>query len=425
MINKHNLSLMDLARLSTAILSMTLLNVTAFANEETRIWSRIGPEGADISQLLISSSHPNTLYAATTPSSYYSSSHDYLLKSLNGGDSWVTLPWQGKALSTELIVANRTHQHYSSYIYNSPRKDHTLALDLLDPDTVFTSLSGFLLKTNDGGINWRPVGADINLDSASFFKANPLIIPSLITLTSPDNEIASSEDSGEHWVLSNNKIKTTAQQTIMPSRRYPDGESSVQLLTIDPKNSAILYGYSTLRNIGALANAPVLLYKSVDQGENWQNITPLGYQYLGEKLVFDPDNSNVLFSIFAKIEADSFVSMINEDIVMRSDNGGTGWQALSVPSKGSTTYSVTQVYLDSSDKNILYANIKPAGEDSVVDIKAIAKSVNSGESWEIIDISPYFPGNLVINPNNNQKLLMTSKQGILRSDNGGQNCDAK
>ncbi len=47
--------------------------------------------------------------------------------------------------------------------------------------------------------------ADINLDSASFFKANPLITPSLITLTSPDTEIASSKDGGEHWVLSNNK----------------------------------------------------------------------------------------------------------------------------------------------------------------------------------------------------------------------------
>jgi D-alanyl-D-alanine carboxypeptidase len=83
---------MDFTKLSTAILCILLLSVTAHANEESRIWSRIGPEGADISQLIISSSQPNTLYAATTPSSYYSSSHDYLLKSLKGGDSWVTLP---------------------------------------------------------------------------------------------------------------------------------------------------------------------------------------------------------------------------------------------------------------------------------------------------------------------------------------------
>lgn len=411
---------MEITKLSTAILWISLLSVTAHANEESRIWSRIGPEGADISQLVISPSHPNTLYAATKPSSYYSSSHDYLLKSLNGGDSWITLPWQGKALSTESIVANRTHQQYSSYIDKSPQKDQTLVIDLIDPDTVFTSLSGFLLKTSDGGVNWHSVGADINLDSASFFIANPLISSPLHTLTSPDNQIASSNDSGEHWKLSNNRIKTTAQQTIKPSRKYPDGESSVQLLTIDPKNSAILYGYSTLRNIGALANASVLLYKSVD-GENWHNITPSGYQYLGGKLVFDPDNSNTLFSIFAKTEADSFVSTADEDVIMRSDNGGTSWQALSVPSEDSITYDVTQVYLDFSDKNTLYANIKPRDEDSIVDIKAIAKSVDSGESWEIIDISPYFPGNLAIDPSNNQKLLMTSKQGVLRSGDGGQN----
>ncbi len=421
MINKYNLSLIDFTKLSIAILCIPLLSVTAHANEGTRFWSRIGPEGADISQLVISSSHPNTLYAATIPSSYYSSSQDYLLKSLNGGDSWVTLPWQGKAFSTDIIVANRTHQQYSSYIYESPWKNHTLGIDLLDPDTVFTSLSGFLLKTNDGGISWHPVGADINLDSAAFFIANPLISSSLNTLVAPDNEIARSDDGGEHWVLNNNKIKTTAQQTIKPSRSYPDGESTVQLLTIDPKNSAILYGYSTLRSIGAIANAPVLLYKSVDLGQNWQNITPIGYQYLGGKLVFNPDNSNELFSIFAKTEADSFVSTVDENIVMRSDNGGTSWQALSVPAKDSTTYDVTQVYLDASDKNTLYANIKPADEDSVENIKAIAKSINSGESWEIIDISPYFSGNLVIDPSNNQKLLMASKQGVLCSDNGGQN----
>lgn len=421
MSEKHSLCLMNLKQLTIAILCVPCFSFAIQANGEIQTWSRIGPEGADINQILISPSHPNTLYAATSPSSYYSSSNESILKSLNGGESWVTLPWQGKGLDTDLIVANREHQRYSSFFYKPSWQGRSLIIHSSDPDTVFTSLSGFLLKTNDSGMSWRSVGRGINLDSRSFFSANTFINASLSALVSPDNTIASSDDGGEQWVLSKKTIKTDIQQVIESSPRYPEGESNIVLLNLTPENSTVLYGYTTLRHRSALATAPVLLYKSINNGENWLNITPEGYRYLGSRLAFDSDNSDIMFSIFAKTEIDSFITIVDEGLAMRSDNGGKSWQALNVPTTDTTQYDVTRIYLDPKDKNTLYANIKPEDEESVGGVKTIAKSVNSGETWDIIDISPYFPGSIVIDPVNNKKLFMSSKQGVLRSENGGQN----
>ncbi|WP_428353000.1 VPS10 domain-containing protein [Methyloprofundus sp.] len=421
MIKTLNICLKDVKKLSTLILYLPFLSIIPQANAEDRTWSRIGPEGAIINQLVINPSQANTLYAATQSSSFYSSSNEYILKSLNGGDSWVTLPWQGKALSTNAILAKRTHQKYSAYFYTPPSQGRTLAVDANNANIAFTSLSGFLLKTSDSGMNWRPVGRDIDLDSSSFFLMNTQGNPSFNALTSPNNEIANSEDGGEHWQLSKQSMNTTVQQTIAPSSRFPEGESTIQLLNAAPDNNTVLYGYTTLRHRSALAAAPALLYKSIDKGENWLNITPAGYQYLGAQLVFDPDNSDILFSIFAKSEDDSFANTVGEDLVMRSEDGGTSWLALSTPATDTTNYDVLQVYLDPSDKNTLYANIKAVTENSFEATKAIAKSIDLGKSWEIIDTSPFIPGSIVIDPVNNNKLLMAGKQGILRSDDGGQN----
>lgn len=419
MIEKHNLYLMDLKQLAIVMLCMPLLSITVHADEQMRIWSRLGPEGANINQVVISPSHPNTLYAATNPSSYYSSSNEFILKSLNGGDSWVTLPWQGKAYNANDIVASRSHQNYSSFFYTPPWQGRTLAVDSNNPNIVFTSLSGFILKTSDSGMSWRAIGADINLDSASFFLMNKSIGSSLNALVSHNNKLANTAD-GEHWVVSNKSINTSIQQSIEPTPPYPKGESNIQLLSADPENSTILYGYTTLRQRSALAPAPVLLYKSIDRGESWLNITPSGYRYLGGDLVFDADTHLTFFSIFAKTEEDSFVNTVDENLVMRTDDGGSSWQALSVPTANTTKYNVTHVYLDPIEKNTLYANLSLEKETSPGEVKAIAKSIDLGKSWNIIDIAPYFPGTLVINPKNNKKLLMASKQGVLRSDNGGQ-----
>ncbi|WP_428356141.1 WD40/YVTN/BNR-like repeat-containing protein [Methyloprofundus sp.] len=48
-----------------------------------------------------------------------------------------------------------------------------------------------------------------------------------------------------------------------------------------------------------------------------------------------------------------------------------------------------------------------------------AKSYDSGDSWEVIDVAPYVLSDLVINRHNNQQLLMAYGEGVLRSENGG------
>lgn len=422
MIKIHSSRFMDLRRLSITLLCTPLFSLALYADatEKTRMWSRIGPEGANINQLVFSPSQPDILYAATSPSSYYTSSNEFILKSLNGGDSWVTLPWPGKALSIQNLVANRKHQSYSSFFHSQPWKGRTLAIDASNPDIVYTSLSGFLIKTTNSGMSWHTTGTEIDINSHSFFILNNSVNATVNALVLSDNDLASSDDSG-HWQLSNTRINTQIQQTVLPSIRYLKGESNIQLIRTAPDNSNIMYGYTTLRHRSALAPLPVLLYKSTDQGNSWLNITPAGYRYIGNDLVFATDDTQQIFSIFAKTESNTFDAIIDEGLILHSVDGGENWQALSVPATGKTEYDVTGIFLDPIENNTLYANISPNAESTEEEINAIAKSVNLGKSWDIIDISPYSSGNISIDPQNNQKLLMLSKQGILRSSDGGKN----
>ena len=103
-----------------------------------------------------------------------------------------------------------------------------------------------------------------------------------------------------------------------------------------------------------------------------------------------------------------------------SDNGGIDWQALGTPSESSVDFNLFKIYLDPADAQILYANVYTANRDnSSAYPNRIAKSYDAGSTWQVIDVSPYQPGKIVVNAQNNQQLLMTSGQGVLRSENGG------
>ena len=78
------------------------------------------------------------------------------------------------------------------------------------------------------------------------------------------------------------------------------------------------------------------------------------------------------------------------------------------------------MYLDPTDSRVFYVNLSTANNAGGIKHQTrLAKSHNSGQTWQVINVSPYVPGEIMINRHNNQRLLMAYGKGVLRSENGG------
>lgn len=151
-----------------------------------------------------------------------------------------------------------------------------------------------------------------------------------------------------------------------------------------------------------------MLFKSVDGGLNWINIKVPESKYRGN-FMMSPENSEVLYASFSFLSAGG-------DKVLISQNAGIDWALLATPSENAVEFDITRLYLDPTDSRIFYANLSTANNEYQT---RLAKSHNSGETWQVTNVSPYVPGEIMINRHNNQQLLMAYGKGVLRSENGG------
>lgn len=364
---------------------------TIVAEESTHVWGRIGPQGGGIDFFIESPNHPDTIYTVT--SSSISSTAEQYLKSNNAGASWVTIPFTrnlGKFPIQGLAI--------------SASNPHTLFATSYDQ--TFSPAIGVLLKSTDAGVNWYQIAENISdIDSFSFISLNPVPDQSLQILMRKDDfqelGMAVSDDDGEKWVLTDKKISLI-------------NGNQASLIARDHANPDILYG-SYYEGLGRTVSYTGL-YKSINGGGNWSKISPSDFRIFN--LIISSDNSNKLYAQFLQESPYKLLYML-------SVNGGLSWEPLGdVPSDNSIDFAISNIFVDPSNSNILYASLFPEDRDFFEDprFQRIAKSIDLGKSWKVIDISPYRVQSISINSGNNQKLLMaTQSRGVISSEDGGLN----
>ena len=207
-----------------------------------------------------------------------------ILKSTNGGTTWIT---------TGL-----------SYNANQEKTVNKVIINPNNTDSLYAVTNSNILISTDAGINWITVGA-IGRWRDIEFKPNNSNVIYAAKQSSGSSNIYRSSDGGLNWVVINNGITG--------SRYRP-------LIAVTPDNPEVIYALFSSSDYSFHG-----IYKSSDSGDNWaiqsDNPNILGRETDGSgaggqswydlSLGVSTNNENLIY-----------VGGIN---IWRSDNGGVNW----------------------------------------------------------------------------------------------------
>lgn len=263
------------------------------------------------------------------------------------------------------------------------------------------------------------------------FLATSLVAFPFSCFSGKDGGIFKSTDRGENW-----------QQKTEISKRQNLASTDILNVTIDPKDSSIVYAGS--RGAG--------LYKTMDGGETWYPLEDAN-QVLDKRanvydVAIDPGNN-------ANIYLGTYQNRLGR--VFRSSDAGKSWEE--VYRVAQEKYAVFAVEVDSYDPSVVYVGTAEGGllkstdygknwkvinwfNDVITDIKvnphdtrtvyvstyegAIYKTNDKGQNWQKLEMQGSFPEMqnmqvLIMDKKNPNVLYCGSESGLLKTSDGGQN----
>ena len=276
-----------------------------------------------------------------------------------------------------------------------------LAVDPQNPATVYAGAGsppynrgsiGGLFKSTDGGRSWRT--ADTGL---SLYDGFPRVLAMAIDPWRPTTLYASvfeggifkSSDGGESWRAMNRGLTDIYQLAV---------------LAIDPVTPTTLYTAS--------GNA---FFKTTDGGENWSSVaTGMPPSTTVRTLAIDPTSPTTLYA---------GTSLYWYGEVFKSMDGGSTWASMSdgLPSNSAQALSwfVSHLVLDPAAPGTLYAVISTYTVPGRIGL--LFKSTDGGGHWAVAGAAPSaYVSALMIDPRASSRVYAGSRgDGIFMSTDGG------
>ncbi|MEZ4907901.1 MAG: glycosyl hydrolase [Saprospiraceae bacterium] len=192
------------------------------------------------------------------------------------------------------------------------------------------------------------------------------------------------ENKSEYYVATaaGGAWKTTNNGTTYEPVFDDYGSYSLGCITMDPKNSNIIWigtGENTSQRSVSYGDG---VYKSLDGGKNWTNMG-LKESYQIGKILVHPENSNIVF-----VAAEGSVwSKGGDRGLYKSTDGGTTWERILFVSDYT---GVTDVLIDPVDNNIMYASAEQRMRRNQTRIgggpeSSFWKSTDGGTTWRKIE----------------------------------------
>lgn len=220
--------------------------------------------------------------------------------------------------------------------------------------------------------------------------------------------------SGGVWKTNNHGI---SYQSIFDGQ----GSYSIGCVSIDPNNSKVIWVGSGENNNQRSVAYGDGLYKSIDAGKSWKKVGLEKSEHIG-MIAINPNNSD---EVYVAAYGPLWSSGGDRGIYKTQDGGSTWTQVLNV----SENTGFNEIHMDPRNPKTLYATAHQrrrhvwtylsGGPES-----AIYKSVNGGESWDIL--SSGIPSGdkgriaLAISPSNPDRIYaMIEGHGVYRSDDRG------
>ena len=217
-----------------------------------------------------------------------------VLTSLDGGDSWA-IP---KGLSTGKI--------------------NTIAVDAHDKCTIYAAKANQIFKTTTCGRDWSQIFFDPKVDKVVSGLSVDWFNQRIVYAVTNEGDIFRSDDAGGSW-----RVLTRIN-------------ARINGIVMDPRDSRTVY-LSTL-GLGVV--------KTVDGGTTWTPITePLDKFDNARRptqIVLDPTVPNVIYNV-------------SHYGLLRSDDGGNAWQALTLPNPANTVDIRAFAIHPRDSKQLVYA----------------------------------------------------------------------
>lgn len=276
-------------------------------------WVSIGPDGGAVMAMAAHPLNPDrlTVIVPGYPSQVF--------RSANGGASWSRLAF------------------VADYLYG-------LAVSPADPERLYANSSGKLHRSGDGGLTWTASSIGSGRVAVGPAAADPATAD-IVYLGGYVYDAGARQCAPAVFKTANGGQSWT-EARLGPLANYGD----VSSLVVSPSSPATLYA-STYVSSAAIAYR---VYKSVDAGANWQDITgSLGTSVRVEDLVVDPADAR-------KVYAGSVWG------IYRSADGGATWM------KNSGYAYANALALDRAQPATLYAGY----------VQCVYRSTDGGVNWQ-------------------------------------------
>jgi len=172
-----------------------------------------------------------------------------------------------------------------------------------------------------------------------------------------------------------------------------ENTSTIGDVAVAPSDHNIVWvgtGEANLRNSTYYGDG---VYKSVDGGTRWKHMGLKETHHIG-KILIHPTVPNIVY-----VAAQGHYYSDNEERgVYKSTNGGKSWTRVLTVKDGDTYVGATDLVMDPSDPNTLYATSyqrirRPWGFSGAGPASGIHKTTNAGRSWT--KLSNGLPGGLI------------------------------
>jgi photosystem II stability/assembly factor-like uncharacterized protein len=404
-------------------------------------WISLGPEGGEVTDIVIDPLTPSTLYAVTSSAGIFKSTDNgkewksltgewttsyirellidpfspttlYLLlaqgriyRSTNGGDSWKEI--------------------YPGYASNPAKpKMYHLAIDPSRPNTLYAhNEKQQILRSTNGGVSWIVVGnireiAGDYASSAGFLEVIPINSTTLFLGTY--DGLLRSVDGGVTWSNSNMYRWATflVADPESPDTLYLGSDGSlflssdggaewkmlqnadfnVQDLAVDPQNPSILYAVTGDKGLQELNIEPDMAIRvSTDKGKNWADLFRTEEISIN-RILMDPTTSGILYA------------GTNLGIIQTED-GGKHWEE---KNKGLNAEQFDQMVIDPTAPCRFYRMTRK-----------LFKSEDCGANWTTIDAKmpdkPPLWGDILLDYEHPSTLYLATRDKIYKSLDGGEN----
>jgi photosystem II stability/assembly factor-like uncharacterized protein len=254
----------------------------------------------------------------------------------------------GQELAGQTTQVNQAAGPPGGFVY-------ALAIDPLNPSTLYAGTLGGVYKSTNGGERWTAVSVGLTIAHVRVLAIDPAHPDTLYAGTSGGG-VFKSTDGAASWDAVNNGISKCTINAPNCSGELPTF-IGVSGLVIDPLNTATVY--AAIDSTG--------LFKSSDGGANWTAANNgLPSPIFASVLAIDPANPAILYAGVRGITAGLFKTV----------DGGANWSPSNNGLPTNTNLSIGALAIDSINPAIVYVGLGSGGL-----INGVYKTTNGGITW--------------------------------------------